>query len=222
MQSPCQSAGGTTAGNTSDVDTEALLVALCGCCQSVGKKLHLRGSRPFLWREYRGGIEKRGVDIAGNQKLHSLESCWCGDGTHCAEAAVGGGRSTQTDDDALGTEIECRIDELPGADGGCGDGIVPFRAANELQSGCECHFDDCRATMETPRRIHWCTQRPFDTEELIRTSKCLEGAFTPISQRNLRAVVAGGPTRIGNGFGYLMCRRSAAKLVDRRQDPHGF
>jgi hypothetical protein len=91
-----------------------------------------------------------------------------------------------------------------------------------LQSGCECHFDDCRATMETPRCIHWCTKGPFDTEELIRTSKCLEGAFTPVGQRKFRAVVAGSPTRIGNGFGYLMCRRSAAKLVDRRQDPHGF
>jgi hypothetical protein len=91
-----------------------------------------------------------------------------------------------------------------------------------LYSRRQCHFDDRGAAEEAPRCIDGRTEWTLHPEHLVCATECIEGALASVSQRKLDALVTGGPARIGDGFGDLMCGGSTAKLVDRRQDPHGF
>lgn len=141
-------------------------------------------------------------------------------GAYGAESAVGRRRTTETHDDALGTEVECFVDQFSGAGRGCGDRVVQFGPPGEGESGGAGHLDDCCAAVEPPFGLDRVTEWTGDRGRAVGSSESLECSFAAIGESQLDAVVAEFPAGVTDRFRDGRGRCGALEFVDRGHDLH--
>ena len=142
------------------------------------------------------------------------------DRAHRTESAVGGGRSTETHDDAFSTEIEGFVDQLARAGGGCRDGIVRVGPTHECEAGCARHLDHGRAAMKTPGRFDHVSEWPGDWRNPVRAAECIECSLASVGQCDLCAVDAEVPTRVPHCLSRALRRQRSFELVESRHHAH--
>jgi hypothetical protein len=177
-------------GDAAHVDPVLLLVHLRQPLEPAAQHVDLCRRGALLRGEHRCCISEQRLHIAGDQQLHATQPVRGGDGAHAAQPAVGGGRAAEAHDDLLRAQVECLVDELAGAGGGGGHGIVARGAADQREPGGASHLDDRRAAMESPLGLHRVAQWAGDRAGAVGAAECFQGALTTVGHRLLDALVA--------------------------------
>ena len=176
-------AGGPRARERGDVDVEAVPIGGGELDEAAGEAHNGGRIRAFLRPEHRRRIEERGGYVGGHQQVDvgQVASHQRVDG---ALSAIGGRGAAASDEDAPTPRIERCGDQLAGALGGRGFGVVAGRAAGEHEArGCG-RLDDGEgprgAVHEVPARLDGRIERAGDEAALLLAAEDLGEAFAAI------------------------------------------
>ncbi|MNH19138.1 hypothetical protein D3C79_788640 [compost metagenome] len=148
--------------------------------------------------------------------------------TQHAAAGVIGRTAADGQDDPPGTGIQCRADQLAGAEGAAAARIALIEA-KQLQAAGGGHFDDRRVALgqPAPARLHRLTQRPahLQAAQLASTggNDGLHAALTAVGHRaldQLRLRQYLGNT-CGNGRSHTFSAEAVLERVGGDDDFHG-
>lgn len=168
-----------------------------------------------------GRVDESGADVAGDGEADAAESVHRVQSPQRTQAAVGGGRPADADDDVAGTQVECDGDELSGAVGRRRHRVVALGTADQLESRGSGHLDDGTAAVQPPHGLDRVAERAADDAAAVRSPQSVERSLSPVGHRGHDHVVAGGAQRLGEGVRGLGRGRRASELVGRDHDPHG-
>jgi len=76
--------------------------------------------------------------------------------------------------------------------------------------------------MQPPRCVDGGAERTLHPQRAVGAAEHRERAFAAVGERQLDAVMGGGPAGVGDCTRHVVRGGGSAELVDRRQDPHGF
>ncbi len=214
-------AGGPRARERGDVDVEAVPIGGGELDEAAGEAHNGGRIRAFLRPEHRRRIEERGGYVGGHQQVDvgQVASHQRVDG---ALSAIGGRGAAASDEDAPTPRIERCGDQLAGALGGRGFGVVAGRAAGEHEArGCG-RLDDGEgprgAVHEVPARLDGRIERAGDEAALLLAAEDLGEAFAAIGHGDDVDLPSDGLAGRLEGRRQLSRARRALVLVHRRHD----
>ena len=195
-------------------------VDLRGALQPSGEQADLRRRRPLLRGEHLGGVDEAGGDVAGHEQLDAAQPLRGVDRPHRPEAAVGGGRSAEADDDLARSGVEGEVDQLAGAGGRRGHRVVALGPADEGEAGGRGHLDDRGVPRQPPAGLHRITERTGDGGRAVGAAEHVEGPLAAVGHRDLDAVVTEVPAGVAHRGAGPLGGEGAAELVERRNHLH--
>ena len=178
------------------------------------------GEAPFCGREHGGRVDEVGAHVARHLQLDGAQPGRRAQRVEGAEAAVGGRRPAEADDDPPGALLEGPVDELAGAGRRRLQDVVAVGTAGELQPAGPGHLDDGGALGHPPRRLHRRAERAGHARGPVGSAEDVEQPLAAVRHRQLVGVVAALPAGAADGRARLGRRRRPAELVQRGDDPH--
>lgn len=163
------------------------------------QQFDLLGRRALLFREVGRGADERGRDIARDHNIDAAQARLRSDRAQCAQAAIGGRRSADADDDPPRTGLDGGEHEFAGPECRRVECVVGFWPTRDRQTRRSGHLDDGGVILEAPRGVDRASQRTRHAGRAVATAE--------YGQRSLATV--------GDGYGVTLPPRGAGAARDR-------